>query len=143
MEQIEASEAGVRQRCGDALAQSVRVWPGGAIGEFVGEVAATDRGTCTIEATVGDRHAIATFAATDRASHGVDATLAKLERQVRASEGVVASAGEEAAVAIALAAEPFMSRNVTAHPMRSAWWIIPFAACLSIEWWLRRKAGLR
>lgn len=143
MEQIEPSEARVMQRCGGALAQTVRVWPGGAIGEFVGEVAATDRGACTIEATVGDRRAAASFAAGDRASRGVDATLAKLERQVRASGGVVASAGEETAVAIALAEEPIMSRNVTAHPMRSAWWIIPFTACLSIEWWLRRKAGLR
>jgi hypothetical protein len=29
------------------------------------------------------------------------------------------------------------------HPMRSAWWIAPFAFCLSAEWWLRRRAGLR
>jgi hypothetical protein len=29
------------------------------------------------------------------------------------------------------------------HPMRSAWWMLPFAACLSAEWWLRRRRGLR
>jgi hypothetical protein len=29
------------------------------------------------------------------------------------------------------------------HPMRSALWIVPFAACLSAEWWLRRRRGLR
>ena len=29
------------------------------------------------------------------------------------------------------------------HPMRSAWWILPFAACLSAEWWIRRRRGLR
>jgi predicted thioesterase len=29
------------------------------------------------------------------------------------------------------------------HPMRSAWWIVPFAACLSGEWWLRRRSGRR
>ena len=29
------------------------------------------------------------------------------------------------------------------HPMRSAWWLLPFAACLSAEWWLRRRKGLR
>jgi len=28
-------------------------------------------------------------------------------------------------------------------PMRSAWWLAPFAACLGAEWWLRRRAGLR
>ena len=29
------------------------------------------------------------------------------------------------------------------HPMRSAWWILPFTVCLSAEWWLRRRRGLR
>jgi hypothetical protein len=29
------------------------------------------------------------------------------------------------------------------HPMRSAWWMLPFALCLSAEWWLRRRRGLR
>lgn len=29
------------------------------------------------------------------------------------------------------------------HPMRSAWWMAPFAMCLSVEWWSRRRRGLR
>jgi hypothetical protein len=29
------------------------------------------------------------------------------------------------------------------HPMQSTWWILPFAVCLSGEWWLRRRRGLR
>jgi hypothetical protein len=29
------------------------------------------------------------------------------------------------------------------YPMRSAWWLLPLMACLSGEWWLRRRAGLR
>jgi hypothetical protein len=29
------------------------------------------------------------------------------------------------------------------HPMRSVWWIVPFTACLSGEWWLRRRQGKR
>jgi hypothetical protein len=33
--------------------------------------------------------------------------------------------------------------RTTTHPMRSGWWILPFAACLGGEWWLRRKRGLR
>ncbi len=32
---------------------------------------------------------------------------------------------------------------VERRPMRSAWWIIPFAGCLSAEWWLRRRRGLK
>jgi hypothetical protein len=33
--------------------------------------------------------------------------------------------------------------RTTIHPMRSAWWIVPFAASLSAEWWLRRRKGRR
>ncbi len=46
--------------------------------------------------------------------------------------------------------ESYLRREVTAsrvqsatHPMRSGWWMLPFAACLGGEWWLRRKRGLR
>ena len=28
------------------------------------------------------------------------------------------------------------------YPMRSGWWIVPFAALLSLEWYIRRKHGL-
>ena len=33
--------------------------------------------------------------------------------------------------------------RTTTHPMRSGWWIVPFATCLCVEWWLRRRQGLR
>jgi len=33
--------------------------------------------------------------------------------------------------------------SIARHPMRSAWWMLPFAACLSAEWWMRRRRGLR
>jgi hypothetical protein len=33
-------------------------------------------------------------------------------------------------------------RRMTWHPMRSAWWIVPFVLALSGEWWLRRRRGL-
>jgi hypothetical protein len=34
-------------------------------------------------------------------------------------------------------------RKEARHPMRSFWWMVPFAFALSGEWWLRRRAGLR
>lgn len=34
------------------------------------------------------------------------------------------------------------TRTVTWHPMRSPWWILPFALALAGEWWLRRRRGL-
>jgi hypothetical protein len=35
------------------------------------------------------------------------------------------------------------SMTVSVRPMRSAWWIVPFALCLGAEWWLRRQRGAR
>jgi hypothetical protein len=28
------------------------------------------------------------------------------------------------------------------HPMRSAWWVVPFAGLLTLEWAFRRRQGL-
>ena len=139
-----SSSASVVQRCGDGAARPVRVWPRGAIGEFAGELSALSAGSCSIEATVGDRTASASLAVVEQASHPVDATLAKLECRVRATGGVVTSDGDERAIVAALRnASGQSSRNVSAYPMRLPWWMLPFAACLSLEWFLRRRAGLR
>ena len=35
-----------------------------------------------------------------------------------------------------------VSRVETWHPMRSPWWIVPFALLLGVEWWARRRRGL-
>jgi hypothetical protein len=32
------------------------------------------------------------------------------------------------------------TRPVLWRPMRSAWWIVPFALALGADWWLRRRA---
>ena len=32
---------------------------------------------------------------------------------------------------------------VPRRPMRSAWWLLPFVGCLCVEWWVRRRGGLR
>jgi hypothetical protein len=59
--------------------------------------------------------------------HGIDAApenVSAVERRIRSS--IVAP-----------------SEDQIRHPMRSGWWIVPFAACLSAEWWFRRRRGLR
>ena len=49
-------------------------------------------------------------------------------------------AGLAPAVARAVAA-PVETKSI--HPMRSAWWIVPFAGLLGTEWFHRRKNGRR
>jgi hypothetical protein len=68
----------------------------------------------------------------------------KLERFAIRTGGVVTNSGSETTVTSALAlalAQPAVP--VPFHPMRSPWWMSPFVACLGVEWWLRRRAGLR
>jgi hypothetical protein len=68
---------------------------------------------------------------------------AALRDWVRATGGSVVGAAEidrlPELLARAIRIEP---RLVTWHPMRSAWWILPFVLALSSEWWLRRRRGL-
>ena len=144
LEDRSAIEARVSVKCGTSAPEPVRVWPGGALDEFTGEIAVAESGQCQVEATVGDRSAIAFVAVADRPARGVDATLVKLEHAARDLGGVVAEAGNESEMARALddsTAES--SQIVSIHPMRASWWILPFAGCLSLEWFLRRRQGLR
>jgi hypothetical protein len=139
-----SSDVAVSVTCGDAAAIPVRAWPAGAADEFVGEIPAAAGDRCIVNAAVNGRSATTGYAVAPRVRAGVDATLAKLVRQARATGGVFAESGDEAAIARALRDQSSdSSLIVTVYPMRSAWWILPFAACLSIEWWLRRRAGLR
>jgi hypothetical protein len=144
LEQRSSLEASAVSRCNDGPAAPARVWPTGTIGEFTGELPAASRGHCTVEATVDDRQVSGAIAIADRPARGIDVTLARLETLVRGSGGAIARAGDEAAIMRTLAAAtPPVSHLVPVHPMRRPWWILPFAGCVSAEWWLRRRRGLR
>ena len=68
--------------------------------------------------------------------------MAELTRAVEASGGTTVASGQEAMLARAI--RPAVSPTVTTvYPMRTWWWLLPFAGALSAEWWLRRRAGLR
>jgi len=41
------------------------------------------------------------------------------------------------------AATPTTSSSVPSNPMRSPFWILPFAGLLAVEWWSRRRRGAR
>lgn len=139
-----ASEASAVARCSDVAATAIRLWPAGSIGAFTGELPLTANGSCGIEARINDRQVVGALAVTDQPMLGVEQTLTKLERRAIESGGAVARAGDEATLARALAAQglsPVVATSI--HPMRAWWWMLPFAGCVSIEWWLRRRHGLR
>lgn len=131
-------------RCGEQAGRDVRAWPSGGLHVFTGEIPATAPGPCIVTAAANAARGDAAFGVAGRPVPAASETLRKLERMVIASGGVIADAGNEASIArtIAETAPPSL-QAVTIHPMRSPWWIVPFAVCLSAEWWLRRRVGLR
>ena len=60
-----------------------------------------------------------------------------------ATGGVAAHASDTARVETFLRQLPQPSAPAQVHPMRSGWWIVPFAVALCAEWALRRRKGLR
>jgi hypothetical protein len=75
---------------------------------------------------------------------GVESTLASLTGTIAATGGAIGPAADVSDIARSLSSTTAtMSPVVTVHPMRAWWWMIPFAGCLSLEWWLRRRGGLR
>jgi hypothetical protein len=128
--------------------QPIRLWPEPEAGVFRGSFAApdTDRRSAVIaSAGEGWQHAasrpIAVAAGARRPLPTRTAPLALLSAS---HQGIDVAPDNVAAL------EQFIRRNVIApaapvthRPMRSVWWMIPFAACLSAEWWLRRRSGAR
>lgn len=131
--------------CGDRIGHTIRLWPKGAAGVFAGQVPIEGTEPCEVGVAVDGGPAVAGgIAVTSGATASVSAVMSKLARHATSTGGVVSDAGAEGTVvaALAAAAPPTASRQ-PGHPMRSPWWMFPFVTCLGVEWWLRRRAGLR
>ena len=135
-------EASAVARCNEGSAHVVRLWPSGLHSEWSGVLPAGEPGACSVEIAAGESRGVAAVAVKQHLQPGARNIIEKLERVARASGGVVVTRGQEAALATAIsgAAPP---TTTPAHPMRNPWWLLPFAGCLSLEWWLRRRVGLR
>jgi hypothetical protein len=123
-------------------AGELRLWPAGS-GEWQGGARAPSApGVYRVSAIVdGNRAEVPVLVARDvhRASPSglIDSWVsARGGRVVAASQLDQLGAMLDGAVRV----EPRME---TWHPMRSAWWIVPFVLALSGEWWLRRRRGLK
>ncbi|HEY7287211.1 MAG TPA: hypothetical protein VH497_17295 [Vicinamibacterales bacterium] len=142
-----------REQLGDRLAISarfgdepIRLWPDAPRGAF--------RGSFVIDTNTTASSVPVTVAA-DEAVRG-QARLT-IDRSVREPAGpplallAAAHAGINVGPGQLRELERFLRGGVVDpqwerkihYPMRSALWFIPFAACVSGEWWLRRRAGRR
>jgi len=129
--------------CGDQPAAVVRLWPAGEAGVWTGHVAVGRDGACEVMAAVENGPvAVAGIAVTNGATRTVNEVLAKLERAVTRRGGVAVPAGQAAGAAASLMTPP-REEQQPFRPMHSPWWMFPFVTCLGVEWWLRRRDGLR
>jgi hypothetical protein len=133
-------EASAVARCSDR-AGNIRLWPAGSVGVFRGELPVAAVSACTVEAAVNDARAVSGVAIASQPSRPAHETLAALERAARASGGPVTDE-DNLGVIGALNNTTTMHARTPVYPMRSPWWMVPFAGLLSVEWWLRRRKGL-
>jgi hypothetical protein len=136
----ELSAAGV-MTC-DGHQDPVRFWPGGRAGRFEGVLRPRGR-ECRVVVEVNGVTTTVPLAVRDRVDRvvGTDDTLAAA---VAAHGGIVAASGESERELVERVRGqlPPHHENRPTWPMRSPYWLVLFAACLSSEWWLRRRAGL-
>jgi hypothetical protein len=121
-----------------------RLRPGARPGVFLGTMEVTGSGECELDVAIdGARErGTARFVSAPEVRRASD-DLRRFDGVVAAMGGTVA-AGDVAPLLSRLRdRQPTERERRDTRPMRSPWWIIPFAGCICAEWALRRRAGLR
>jgi hypothetical protein len=128
-----------------APASRIRLWPAPLPGQFTAEFRApSEPGVYTIRATGDGIHAEKSIHVSTAAAAMAPDDSDLLASVASSRSGRVFSDSEIAELRLHLgnAVNRQVVRDMI-YPMRSPWWLLPFAVALSLEWFLRRKAGLR
>ena len=136
-----AVSASAVARCRDR-SRNIRLWPAGSPTIFRGELPVDAATSCIVEIAINDVRTVSGIAVAGKPSRPINETVAALERAARASGGVVTDEDNLAVRLRDFGASARQAAPVQVHPMRAAWWMLPFAGLLSVEWWLRRRKGL-
>ena len=135
--------ASLRSIAGETLAP-VRLWPSGTPGELEGELTVPEKPGVYRVAVSGDgARGDAPIIVTSDARHPSPDDRDLLAAWVASRGGRTLSSSQlsELPSTLIAAIHPVVRAEMW-HPMRSAWWIVPFALWLSAEWWMRRRRGL-
>jgi hypothetical protein len=134
-----------RRICDQADVDVVRLWPADATGAFFGRVPVGTRDGCRVEASIaGLGSATAQLAEVAVGNRHLRWDLQQMQELAARTGGLfIDRAGVGSLADSWLHARGAEPRPEPRYPMRSWWWAVPFVACLSGEWWLRRRAGLR
>ena len=123
----------------------IRLWPDADAGQFTGVVRAPrEPGTynITVASVAGTATVPLVVSAQVHRAELVSHDLSSAWATSRGGRMLQAADVGQLPEVLSAAIRP-ASRLVTWHPLRSAWWIVPFVLALSGEWWLRRRRGLR
>jgi len=122
----------------------VRLWPGERAGTFVADFRAPRAaGLYRLVTTANGARGEAPIVVGAGSAHATPDETMLLRAWAAATGGRAIDATDAGSLASSIAAvvRP-AERPVVVHPMRSAWWIVPFALALSAEWLTRRRRGL-
>ena len=123
-------------------AVGVRLWPAATAGSYEGSLRAPAAGRFEVRVSGGG--GLVAEAPLVVSAGARTAAFAPAPRWLAAATGgVAADASDLAAVDSFLRRLPRPAVPVELHPMRTAWWIVPFTLALGAEWALRRRKGLR
>lgn len=122
----------------------VRLWPGRSIGEFSAAIGAPmTTGTYRLEVSAANERGSAPFVVRPDPASAIGYGRAALAPWVEGNGGRVFAEADIGRLPDAIrGAISFSPRAEPWHPMRSPWWILPFALLLSAEWYARRRRGL-
>jgi hypothetical protein len=123
---------------------AVTLWPTSAVGALQGTIRAPDQpGTYQAVAATDKDRAGTSLIVLPRARHDGLNDQIFLTDWVATRGGRAFGASQLSLLAAALrsAIHP-TPRRERWHPLRSFWWLLPFALSLSAEWWLRRRRGM-
>jgi hypothetical protein len=125
----------------EKVEEPIRLWPSAEPGVFVGEWRAREWGATNVTVSAGDLRADAVVTvASDAATPHL--TTEDLDLAARATGGRAMPVSQGQTLVEAMkAAYPASRVTERRRIMRSAWWSVPFAALLCVEWALRRKRG--
>lgn len=128
----------------DGRRRMIRMWPAPEPGTFEGEFTPSHPGRHTVRVHLENGAAVeqALPVAADASRHGT-ADLETLRLAAHATGGVVAHGTGLGPLIDHLRGLARGRTTIPIHPMRSAWWILPFTLALCGEWAIRRARGLR
>jgi hypothetical protein len=123
--------------------EPVRLWPTVEPGVYEGEWRARLAGLYNLTVAAGDWRGDATIAVADDVTHATANDAAALAQATGVTGGQAFPIDRAPALVEAMQAAYPPRRGVRpSHPMRSPWWVLPFAGLLCAEWAVRRKRGL-